>query len=203
MPRRDFLIRLMRFFFPQLSAAAGRERVCPPGAGPQRTRKTRHHGGRKTKNGSEDPPLRARKTTMLKKFKDLTEKEILAIAIAAEDEDGRIYGEFADALREEYPSTAKMFEDMRQEEVEHRDRLIAMFRKRFGEHIPLIRRENVKGFLQRRPVWLVRPLGVKVARKQAEGMELEAQRFYHKAATRTSDASTRELLYQLAEEERK
>src|ERR1700687_1608358 len=91
---------------------------------------------------------------MLKKFKDLTEKEILAIAIAAEEEDGRIYGEFADALREEYPSTAQMFEEMREEEVGHRDRLFAMFRQRFGEHIPLIRRENVKGFLQRRPVWL-------------------------------------------------
>src|SRR5207302_5185971 len=140
---------------------------------------------------------------MLKKFKDLSEKEILAIAISAEDEDGRIYGEFADALREEYPSTAYMFEDMRKEEVVHRDRLISMFRQRFGEHIPLIRRENVKGFLQRKPVWLMRPLGVKLARKQAEVMELEAQRFYHKAASRTSDASTRELLYQLAEEERK
>src|SRR5258708_28651656 len=99
---------------------------------------------------------------MLKKFKDLTEKEILAIAIAAEEEDGRIYGEFADALREEYPSTADMFEAMRLEEVGHRDRLFEMFRQRFGEHIPLIRRENVKGFLTRRPVWLVRPLGVKV-----------------------------------------
>src|SRR5881296_3901561 len=140
---------------------------------------------------------------MLKKFKDLSEKEILAIAIAAEEEDGRIYGEFADALREEYPSTAQMFEEMREEEVGHRDRLFAMFRQRFGEHIPLIRRENVKGFLQRRPVWLVRPLGVKVARKQAELMELEAQRFYHKAASRTGDASTRELLNQLADEERK
>src|SRR5437773_7596099 len=96
---------------------------------------------------------------MLKKFKDLTEKEILAIAIGAEEDDGRIYGDFADALREEYPSTAQMFEEMRQEEAVHRDRLIAMFRKRFGEHIPLIRRENVKGFLERRPVWLIRPLG--------------------------------------------
>ncbi len=140
---------------------------------------------------------------MLKKFKDLTEKEILAIAIGAEEEDGRIYGEFADALRDEYPSTALMFEDMRQEEAVHRDRLIAMFRQRFGEHIPLIRRENVKGFLERRPVWLIRPLGVKMARKQAEVMELEAERFYHKAASRTSDASTRELLNQLADEERK
>jgi erythrin-vacuolar iron transport family protein len=96
-----------------------------------------------------------------------------------------------------------MFEDMRQEEAVHRDRLIEMFRQRFGEHIPLIRRENVKGFLERRPVWLIRPLGVKVARKQAEVMELEAERFYHKAASRTSDASIRELLNQLADEERK
>src|SRR6266581_9486844 len=134
-----------------------------------------------------------RERSMLKKFKDLTEKEILAIAIGAEEEDGRIYGEFADALRDEYPSTAQMFEEIREEEAVHRDRLIEMFRQRFGEHIPLIRRENVKGFLQRRPVWLVRPLGVKVARKQAELMELEAQRFYHKAASRTADASTREL----------
>src|SRR5258708_1546992 len=141
--------------------------------------------------------------TMLKKFKDLTEKEILAIAIAAEEEDGRIYGEFADALREEYPSTAQMFEEMRAEEVMHRDRLFEMFRQRFGDYIPLIRRENVKGFLQRKPVWLVRPLGVKVARKQAEFIEVEALRFFHRAASRTSDASTRGLLNQLAEEERK
>jgi rubrerythrin len=140
---------------------------------------------------------------MLKKFKDLTEKEILAIAIAAEEEDGRIYGEFADALREEYPSTAQMFEEMREEEVGHRDRLIAMFRQRFGDRIPLIRRENVKGFLQRRPVWLVRPLGVNVARKQAELMEMEAGRFYARAASRTTDVSTRELLNKLADEERK
>src|SRR5438309_4827802 len=140
---------------------------------------------------------------MLKKFKDLSEKEILAIAIAAEEEDGRIYGEFADALRDEYPSTAQMFEEMRQEEVGHRDRLFAMFRQRFGDHIPLIRRENVKGFLTRKPVWLVRPLGVKVARKQAELMELEASRFYARAASRTTDVSTRELLNKLADEERK
>jgi rubrerythrin len=92
---------------------------------------------------------------------------------------------------------------MRAEEIVHRDRLLAMFRQRFGDHIPLIRRENVKGFLQRRPVWLVRPLGVKVARKQAELMELEASRFYARAASRTADASTRELLNKLGDEERK
>lgn len=140
---------------------------------------------------------------MLKKFKELSEKEILAIAISAEEEDGRIYGEFADALRDTYPSTAQMFEEMRVEEVGHRDRLFAMFRQRFGDHIPLIRRENVKGFLNRKPVWLVRPLGVKTARKQAELMEMEAARFYARAASRTSDLSTRELLNKLADEERK
>jgi rubrerythrin len=140
---------------------------------------------------------------MLKKFKDLTEKEILALAIASEEEDGRIYAEFADGLRDSYAATAQMFEEMREEEAVHRDRLIEMFRQRFGEHIPLIRREDVKGFLQRRPVWLIRPLGVNVARKQAEIMEMEARRFYERAASRTSDASTRELLNKLADEERK
>src|SRR5215813_4727498 len=140
---------------------------------------------------------------MLKKFKDLSEKEILALAIASEEEDGRIYGEFADALRETYPSTATMFEEMREEEAQHRDRLLEMFRQRFGDHIPLIRRENVKGFLARKPTWLVRPLGVNVARRQAEVMEMEAQRFYQRAIARTTDASTRELLNKLADEERK
>ena len=140
---------------------------------------------------------------MLKKFKDLSEKEILALAIASEEEDSRIFGEFADALRETYPATAKMFEEMRAEEVVHRDRLLAMFRQRFGDHIPLIRRENVKGFLQRRPTWLVRPLGVNVARKQAKVMEMEAARFYSRAVSRITDAPTRELLNKLADEERK
>jgi rubrerythrin len=140
---------------------------------------------------------------MLKKFKDLSEREILALAVASEEEDGRIYGEFADALRESYPATAQMFEEMREEEAGHRDRLIEMFRQRFGEHIPLIRRENVKGFLRRNPTWLVRPLGVNVARRQAEVMEMEAERFYQRAIARTTDASTRELLNKLADEERK
>src|SRR5882762_949263 len=140
---------------------------------------------------------------MLKKFKDLTEREILALAISSEEEDGRIYGEFADALRESYPATAEMFEGMREEGVVHGDRLVAMFKEGLGERIPLIRRENVKGFLRRNPTWLVRPLGVNVARRQAEVMEMEAQRFYQKAIARTTDASTRELLNKLADEERK
>jgi len=140
---------------------------------------------------------------MLKKFKDLTEREILAIAIAAEEEDGRIYGEFADGLTVTYPATAKMFEEMREEEVVHRDRLLATYRERFGDHIPPIRRENVKGFLERRPVWMVRPLGVNAARRHARVMEMEAARFYERAASRVTDAGTRELLHKLADEERK
>ncbi len=140
---------------------------------------------------------------MQKQFKDLTEREILALAIQNEEEDGRIYGEFADALRESYPATADMFEDMRVEEAGHRDRLFEQFRGRFGEHIPPIRREDVKGFLERRPLWLVRPLGVKAARKHAQVMEMEAVRFYQKAADRVSHAGTRELLNKLADEERK
>jgi rubrerythrin len=140
---------------------------------------------------------------MLKKFKDLTEREILAIAIANEEEDGRIYGEFADALRESYPATGEMFEEMRNEEAGHRDRLLALFRQRFGEQIPPIRREDVRGFLKRRPVWMMRPLGVKVARRQAEIMEMEASRFYSRAASKASDVATRELLNTLADEERK
>src|SRR5437762_7772525 len=140
---------------------------------------------------------------MQKPFKSLTEREILALAIQNEEEDGRIFGEFADQLRESYPATARMFEDMREEEAAHRDRLYATFRERFGDHIPLIRREDVKGFLKRRPLWLVQPLGVDAARKHAQLMEMEAVRFYQKAATRVSNIPTRELLNRLADEERK
>src|SRR5579863_1055373 len=104
---------------------------------------------------------------------------------------------------EGYPATADMFEAMRQEEVEHRNRLFEEFRSRFGEHIPLIRRENVKGFLQRRPLWLVRPLGANAARKHARMMEMEAVRFYQRAADRVTHIGTRELLNKLADEERK
>lgn len=140
---------------------------------------------------------------MLKKFKDLTEREILALAIQNEEEDGRIFAEFADQLRESYPATAQMFEEMREEEAAHRDRLFSTYRERFGDHIPPIRREDVKGFLKRRPLWLVRPLGVNAARKHARLMELEAVRFYQKAADRVTHAGTRELLNKLADEERK
>lgn len=140
---------------------------------------------------------------MAKNFKALSEREILALAISLEEEDGRIYGDFVDGLRETYPATAKMFEEMQAEESEHRRALIEMYRQRFGEHIPLIRRNDVKGFISRRPVWLVRPLGINTVRKQAEIMELETRQFYERAQQRVSDASTRKLLGDLAEIERR
>jgi rubrerythrin len=140
---------------------------------------------------------------MARNFKDLSEREILALAIGLEEEDGRIYGDFVDGLRESYPATAKMFEEMQEEESGHRRSLIETYRQRFGEHIPLIRRQDVKGFVDRRPVWLVRPLRIDVVRKQAEIMELETRRFYERAMQRVTDASTRKLLGDLAEAERR
>jgi rubrerythrin len=137
-----------------------------------------------------------------KRFKDLSEKEILALAIQLEEEDARVYSDFADGLRDTYPSTAKMFEDMQAEESRHRQRLIDLYQQRFGSHIPLIRRQDVNGFVERRPEWLVRPLGIGKVRKQAEIMELETQRFYERALQHISDASTRKLLGDLAEIER-
>lgn len=139
---------------------------------------------------------------MARNFKDLSEREILALAIALEEEDARVYSDFAEGLRETYPATAKMFEEMQAEESEHRRSLIETFRERFGEHIPLIRRQDVKGFVERRPVWLARPLGLNVVRKQVEIMELETRRFYERAIQRSTDASVRKLLGDLAEVER-
>jgi erythrin-vacuolar iron transport family protein len=140
---------------------------------------------------------------MARKFKELSEREILALAVSLEEEDGRIYADFADGLREDYPATAKLFEEMREEESGHRSALIQTYRERFGEHIPLIRRQDVKGFVQRRPFWLTRPLKIAEVRKQAEIMELETRRFYQKAMSQVSDAGIRKLLGDLEEVERK
>jgi rubrerythrin len=139
---------------------------------------------------------------MAKSFKDLTEAEILALAISNEETDGRIYADFAARLKDNYPATAQVFKEMEAEEDNHRRQLIDEFRRRFGEHIPLIRREHVRGFISRRPVWLVQSLGIDKMRRYAESMELETQRFYERAADRVSDASTRKLLGDLAQAER-
>src|SRR5271170_3136466 len=138
----------------------------------------------------------------MKKFEDLTEREVLALAIALEEEDERVYADFAEGLRPDYPATASMFDGMREEESGHRRRLLELFQKKFGEHIPLIRRQDVRGFVDRPALWLVRPLRIEAVRKEASTMEVETRRFYEKAAARTQDASIRQLLDDLANEER-
>jgi rubrerythrin len=135
-------------------------------------------------------------------FSSLSEQEILALAISSEEDDGRIYGAYADGLREDFPQSAKVFDEMAEEEAHHRDVLIDMHRRRFGEKIPLIRREHVRGYYERRPDWLVRPLGIDHVRAEAEEMEEQAYRFYLEAAKRTEDASTRKLLGELAAAEK-
>jgi erythrin-vacuolar iron transport family protein len=139
---------------------------------------------------------------MAKNFKDLSEAEILALAISNEETDGRIYADFAARLKNDYPSTAQVFKEMEAEEENHRRQLIDEFRQRFGDHIPLIRREDVRGFVSRRPIWLTQSLGIEMVRRYAESMEAETQHFYERAAARSTSASTRKLLGDLAEAER-
>lgn len=133
-----------------------------------------------------------------KKFHELSEQEIIALAISSEEDDARIYRSYAEMLREEFPGSAKVFEGMASEEDEHRTRLIALHEARFGSTIPLIRREHVAGYYNRRPVWLVENLGIERIRTEAAAMEKDAERFYLAAAQRTRDAATRKLLGDLA-----
>src|SRR5580704_10073860 len=139
----------------------------------------------------------------MRSFSSLSEQEILALAISLEEEDARIYADFADGLKTDFPATAELLKEMREEEDGHRHRLIELHRQKFGEHIPLIRRQDVKGFVQRRPIWLARPLRIDAVRKQIELMELETKQVYEKAIQQTTDAGIRQLLGDLAEEERK
>ena len=134
----------------------------------------------------------------MKRFADLNEQEILALAIANEDEDNRIYRSFADRLRASYPDTADMYDKMAQEEIGHRDMLLALYRKKFGEFLPLIRRQDVKGFVPRRPIWLNRTLSLEATRKFAEEMEYETARFYRRAAESARDDAVCDLLRRLA-----
>ena len=131
-------------------------------------------------------------------FDSLSEQEILALAISSEEDDVRIYRAYADGLRAGFPQSAKVFDDMADEEDRHRTALIGLHRARFGETIPLIRREHVRGYYERKPDWLVRPLGIDKVRAAAEDMESQAHRFYVEAGKRTKDASTRQLLGDLA-----
>ena len=137
----------------------------------------------------------------MRDFHSLTEKEILALAISLEEEDERIYSDYGEGLRENFPGTAKVFEEMRQEEIEHRRRLIDLYRQKFGEHIPLIRRQDVRGFVQRKSIWLNTPLRLEQIRAHVSAMEAETRRFYLHAARHAQDASIRQLLDDLAAEE--
>ena len=133
-----------------------------------------------------------------KRFKGLSEQEVLALAISSEEDDARIYRDYAERLREAYPDSAAVFDGMAEEENEHRRRLIDLHRARFGDVIPLIRREHVSGYYARRPVWLIENLSLERIRQEAAAMEQDAERFYLAAAARTSDAATRQLLGDLA-----
>jgi rubrerythrin len=138
----------------------------------------------------------------VKRFKDLTEREILALAISLEEEHERIYADFSENFREHFPASATLFGEMRAEESEHRRMLTELFRDRFGDHIPLIRRQDVKGFVSPKAVWLTTPLRVEAARAHAEAMELETRLFYERASARVTDARLRTLLNDLALAER-
>ena len=134
----------------------------------------------------------------MKRFADLNEQEVLALAISNEDEDNRIYRSFADRLRSSFPDTADMYDKMAEEEIGHRDMLLELHRRKFGEFLPLIRRQDVKGFVARRPIWLNRTLGLDAVRKFAEEMEYETARFYRRAAQTAQDAAVSDLLRKLA-----
>jgi rubrerythrin len=140
---------------------------------------------------------------MAKSFKDLTAQEILALAIQSEEEDGRIYGDLAQRIRKDYPATAQSLQAMHEEEDGHRHRLISLYRERFGEHILLIRRQDVKGFIARKPIWLAANLPVAMIRREVETMEDQTRNFYQAAIAQTSDAEVRQLLGDLASEESK
>ena len=137
----------------------------------------------------------------MRNFDELSEREVLALAIANEEEDGRIYADFADGLREGYAASAQVLADMAAEENVHRRRLIDLFVSKFGEHIPLIRRQDIRGYIPRKPIWQLRPLGVEAVRARAREMEQDAVRFYRLAAERATDAGIRKLLGDLAEAE--
>ena len=138
----------------------------------------------------------------MRDFKSLTEREILALAISLEEEDERVYADFSETFRQNFPASAAVFDGMRLEESGHRRRLLDLYQQKFGSHIPLIRRGDVKGFVNRRSVWLIEGLALDAARNHAAAMEAETRRFYEKAAAQSKDVNIRQLLDDLAQEER-
>ncbi len=134
----------------------------------------------------------------MKRLADLKEDEVIALAVSSEEEDSQIYKHIANRLRAEFPSTAQMFDEMAAEEQDHKNMLLTLFKKRFGDQLPYITRQDVRGFLKRRPVWLMDNLPVDAMRRQAEIMEIEASNFYAKAAEQAKDVEVRKLLGDLA-----
>jgi rubrerythrin len=139
----------------------------------------------------------------MRNFSELNEQEVLALAISLEEDDESTYENYAEYLKDSYPETAAVFRAMSEEEGGHRHRLLDLYRKRFGDFVPLIRRTDVHGFMPRSSIWLGRPLGLEKIREQVEAMEMEGLRFYRRAARQTRDASMRQLLDDLASEERR
>ena len=137
----------------------------------------------------------------MRDFSELSEREVLALAIGSEEEDGRIYNDIAERLKDDFPASAHVFVEMANEESEHRRALLDLYREKFGEHIPLVRRQDVRGFLTRKPVWQLPKPSIEAVRKMAESMEAETQRFYRLAASRATDVAVRKLLGDLAEAE--
>ncbi|THF48914.1 iron exporter MbfA [Allorhizobium terrae] len=137
-------------------------------------------------------------STPKRRLDSLSEQEVLALAISSEEDDARIYLAYADRLKAQYPASAKVFEDMAEVEHSHRNMLIDMHKRRFGDRIPLIRREHVKGFMERKPDWLQAQLSVDQVREEAESMERSAYNFYVAAQKQVSDTDTRKLLGDLA-----
>ncbi|WP_297490817.1 iron exporter MbfA [Acidocella sp.] len=137
----------------------------------------------------------------MRDFSELSEREVLALAIGAEEEDFRIYMDLAERLRDEFPASSQMFIEMAEEETEHRHKLLELFSEKFGQHIPLIRRQDIRGFLNRKPIWQLPKPSIEDVRNLAESMETETKRFYRMAASRATDVSIRKLLGDLAEAE--
>jgi erythrin-vacuolar iron transport family protein len=138
----------------------------------------------------------------MRRIDSLSEQELLALAISLEEEHARIYADYAEGLQQDYPASSQIFREMAEEENGHRRQLIDLYREKFGEHIPLVRRHDVKGFLHHEPLWMLRPLGLAKVRRQAEAIELETRRFYERALERSTDASLRRLLGDLVAAER-
>ncbi len=134
----------------------------------------------------------------MRAFSELSEQEIMALAISLEEEDHRVFVEYAHAISDNFPATAKVFSEIAEQESENRRRLIDLYRQRFGEHIPLIRPHDVRGFVKHEPIWMVRPLGLDKVRKQVEARIYETRQFYQRAQRRATDAGIRQLLGDLA-----